>query len=489
MLRRKTSIVILLVLGLVAAAVLALQAPPTYIIYSAPPTLTADGETLAIEIRVTNEGGPATEPIVLSLQQFGNTRTLSQTTLGPLDVGESAGATLRVPAAAVPGIGPGEPTTFTVQLTSAEVDTVLRLLEFTAPQGTPTVPFPPADYPVAQVLTALELQLMSVLDTLPFEVDLTNRFQLAGLVGAVLFVIVLLWLFTVIVRLIFSKPPTYPNNPPPYANMPQLHPDSLGGRRQMWQQVAQNGSMLADQIEGNLYARKLLLGSSGEKYSGWRVVGLRASQYDAYGRVARTQIIGSRKLIRQLTRVIERANTLNPTSARRRVRPIAQQVARQLGGRINRKTASLPIALDVKFRGEHGEVSILFALYQVQMGAWQQLDSWNPEMTVVGKAIYETYTFTVFGQTENEGMRAFKRRLHADLTNLLTEMVLCTPPSGKPTPTLGDIPQNAAPTRTNNGYNIPTTSSMHPVPPSNDPPDADEEANMETMRRYNPEDT
>lgn len=486
--RRIILTVTILALCLAPPLLLAAQATPDYTIYAAAPVLAGDGETLAVEMRVTNEGASATAPAVLSVQVFGRSQTLSQTTIGPLAAGDSAGATLRIPVSAVPGIAPGAPVTLEIRLASPEIDTVQRLLPFTAPAGVPTVPAPDPTDPTAQLLAAARLQLEAALGALPFEVDLTNRFQLAGLVGAVLFVFVLLWLFTVILRLLFSAPPTYPNNPPPYANMPTLHPDTLGGRRQMWQQVAQNGSTFADPVEGNLHARKVLLGTDGQLYAGWRVVGVRASQYDTYGRVARTQVIGTRKLVRQLSRTVERAATLNAKAARRRVRPVARQLARQLGRRINRRTAALPIALDVKFRGEHGEVSILFALYQVQMGAWQQLDSWNPEMTVMGKAIYESYTYTVFGKEEAERLGAFKRRLHEDLTALLTELVLCTPPSGQTSPNTassGDIPREAAPTRTNNGgYTVPTTASMHPIPPASDIPDADEEADMETLRRY-----
>jgi hypothetical protein len=487
--RRIFPLVIILALALITPLAHAAQATPDYTIYAAAPALAADGETFAIEMRVSNDGIAATEPAVLSVQVFGAARTLSQTTFGPLGAGESTGATLRVPTTALPGIAPGTPVTFEIRLTSPEIDTVQRLLPFTAPAGVPTIP-DTADDTTAQLLTAARYQLETALDALPFDVDLSNRFQLAGLIGAVLFVLVLLWLFTVILRLLFTSPPTYPNNPPPYANMPALHPDTLGGRRQMWQQVAQNGSMFADQIEGNLHARKLLLGTDSRHYSGWRVIGIRASQYDTYGRVARTQVIGPKKLVRQLSRTVERAESLDAKAAQRRVRPIARQLANQLGRKINRKTAGLPIALDVKFRGEHGEVSILFALYQVQMGAWQQLDSWNPEMTVMGKAIYETYTYTVFGKEDDERMGAFKRRLRDDLTHLLAELVLCTPPSNQPSPntaTSGDIPREAAPTRTSSGYSVPTTASMHPVPPADDIPDADEQANEETFSRFRQE--
>ncbi len=484
--RRNFLLVLMLALGIASSPALAAQTTPDYTIYSAPPTLASDGETLAVEMRVTNDGASATEAAVLSVQVFGSSRTLSQTTIGPLAAGETAGATLRVPAANVPGIAPGASVTLEIRLASSEVETIQRLLPFTAPTGVPTVPVA-ADDTAGQLLNTIQFQVESALDALPFEVDLSNRFQLAGLVGAVLFVLVLLWLLTVILRLLFTAPPSYPNNPPPYANMQALHPDTLGGRRQMWQQVAQNGSMMADQVEGNLHARKLLLGTDGHPYSGWRVVGVRINQYDTYGRVARTQHIASRKLVRQLSRTVERAASLDAQAARRRVRPVAKQLAQKFGRRLNRKTSGLPIALDVKFRGEHGEVSILFALYQVQMGTWQQLDSWNPEMTVMGKAIYETYTYTVFGKEENERMGAFKSRLRDDLTELLTELVLCTPPSGQSPPTTasgGDIPREAAPTRTNNGYNVPTTNSMHPVPPTDDVTEADEEAEQETMQRW-----
>jgi len=88
----------------------------------------------------------------------------------------------------------------------------------------------------------------------------------------------------------------------------------------------------------------------------------------------------------------------------------------------------------VKFKGEHGEVNIVFELYQFQLGAWRRLDSWQPDMTVPGKAIHEMYTYTIHGLHDGETMRHFRKRLRDDMTYLLTEMVQCTPPATAPAP-------------------------------------------------------
>ncbi|MEO0565151.1 MAG: hypothetical protein AAF125_23790, partial [Chloroflexota bacterium] len=357
-------------------------------------------------------------------------------------------------------------------ITSDGFTTVDRLLEFTLPldAAAPTSGPAPGGDLVADVL----FQVEGYLAFLPFEVDLSDPVQLAALIGAVIFIVLLLWLGTVILRLIFSNPPSYPNQPPPYANQQQLNPESLGGRRQMWQHATQHGSMLADEQEGNLHARKVLLGTDGRRFSGWRVVGIRASQYDNYGRITRTEVLGSKKDARRLTRAVERSEETQREQARRRVRPVATALAKSLARRISRKSATLPIALDIKFRGEHGEVGIQFLLYQYQLGAWRQLDSWNPEMTVTRKAIYETYTYTVFGKTEDEKWGAFRRRLRNDITLLLTEMVLCTPPkletgirSGNTTTNNAPVP-TATPTRAGESWRAPTTNSTSPMPPVNE---------------------
>ena len=109
------------------------------------------------------------------------------------------------------------------------------------------------------------------------------------MIGVVAIVLILLWVISVIVRLLFSRPPTFAAWQPPYVITPLMDPNSTNGRRQLWQQHAQSDTLPLPCSPGSYMVRKLLIGSSGVKLSGWHVTGLRISQYDRYGRVARSQ--------------------------------------------------------------------------------------------------------------------------------------------------------------------------------------------------------
>jgi hypothetical protein len=520
--------IIFLTWGLTALA----QDAPDYTVFSTAPILADDGVTLETELSVFNGGAAATEAAVLELRVFGEDTVLASDEVPPLAANASASIALEFPLEDLGTDVGGQQVVLEIRLSSDEIDPVQRLIEFEAPESTgstsggavatPSTPNTEAT-PVRDETTADNLvteetpvtgipfigdartQLESWLSGLPFEVDLDNPFHASALAGVVLVLAILFWLLTVIMRLLFTSPPSFPNNPPPYANMPQLHPESLGGRRQMWQHVAQHGSMLADNVEGNLHVRKVLMGTDGRRYSGWKVVGIRASQYDTYGRVARTQVIARNPLLKRLSRATERSDSLDTQSARRRVRPVANEMARRLARKINRRSGSLPIAMDVKFRGPHGEVAIQFVLYQYQLGSWRQLDSWSPEMTVSGKAIYETYTFTIFGLQDGERMGQFRKRLREDMTTMLTEAVLCSAPPPPTAPTQANAPtppqalNNAVPVQEDDGrWTSPTTSSMHPIPPNEDTDRADtpiswqggnntvDDSDMDTVARFRP---
>ena len=71
----------------------------------------------------------------------------------------------------------------------------------------------------------------------------------------------------------------------------------------------------------------------------------------------------------------------------------------------------------------HGEVRILFELYYMEQGRWKNVDSWEPEMTITGKAIHENFTYTLHGLRAGEDYKAFPKRLQDDLTRLLANML------------------------------------------------------------------
>jgi hypothetical protein len=254
------------------------------------------------------------------------------------------------------------------------------------------------------------------------------RLGIGLLAGAIVVLLVMLF------RTLFSGPPQFGNWQPPYANMPPLDPNSMAGRRQQWQFHAQNNLLPATGRPGVIVARKLLTGMDGEYLSGWRVKALRMTQYDMYGRVSRSQVLMGKNDLKTLDKTATRLHKLPPHKITKRVRPIARRIAKQFSRKITRRSAMLAIALDARLQGGHGEVRILFELYDYANAHPVRLDAWEPDMTVLGKAIYESYTYTLFGQQGGESYRDFRKRLIRDVERALTDMLRdIRPPTSEPT--------------------------------------------------------
>jgi len=249
-------------------------------------------------------------------------------------------------------------------------------------------------------------------------------------------VIIVLWLLTVIFRLLFRRSPSLGTWQPPYAMAPYFDQNSTEGRRQSWQQFAQNNLLLAAPSEGNLHAIKMLVGADGGNLVNWKLTGLRLSQYDSYGRIARSQMVARKKRLNQLNSIIKRQGNEKPERTQRRVQKLAKNLIRDFRKNLSRKNAFLPIAMDVRFMGQHGEVRIFFELYQCQSNAWYLLDQWEPTMMVLTQRLQENFTFTMHGKNNAENQREFAQRLSEDLSWLLLEMIRAeqTIPQSTPEP-------------------------------------------------------
>ncbi len=254
-------------------------------------------------------------------------------------------------------------------------------------------------------------------------IDLTQPQGIFITVAAVVIILLLLWVITVILRLLFQKPPKLTAWQPPYASTPMLDPNSSAGRRQLWQPHAQNDAITAPCVEGSYHIRKLLLGIDGDTLSGWHISAIRLSQYDMYGRVARSQTIAASGLTRRLDKAARKGSSLDDDQAFRMVRPVARSLVASFDRRVTDRNAMLPIALDVRLRGTHGEVQILFELYGCMQGYWQVVDQWEPEMIVTHGSIHENFTYTVFGQQPTEQRKAFRQRLETELSGIMAAMV------------------------------------------------------------------
>ncbi|MCA9915517.1 MAG: hypothetical protein KC496_19320 [Anaerolineae bacterium] len=240
---------------------------------------------------------------------------------------------------------------------------------------------------------------------------------------AIATVIIVLWLFTVIFRLIFRRSPSLGTWQPPYAMAPYFDQNSTEGRRQSWQQYAQNNLLLAAPTENNLHAVKMLVGADGGNLVNWKLTGLRLSQYDSYGRIARSQMVARKKWVKRLNLLIKKHQSEKPERLNRRAQAVARGLIGDFRKKVSRKNAFLPIALDVRFVGQHGEVRIFFELYQCNHNAWYLLDQWEPTMLVLAQKLQENFTFTMHGKNNAENLREFYQRLQEDLAWLLLEML------------------------------------------------------------------
>lgn len=402
-----------------------------YAILNPSVSLSADGTTFTLSFTVRNAGATAQDEAFIEVLNLLNNALLSRDPLAPIVEGGSV--TVSIPfstsafeAGVLPlevrvGVDANESTTLQENNT---VRISVTLPARSAPSPTTTVPAP--TNPPALSLPALDAQsLRNALQQLAVTVvgrEITNEEILFA--GVITLVAILgLWLFSLILRLIFRREPSFDAWQPPYAIMPLMDGNTVEGRRQAWQQHAQNNLLLATPTPNGIHALKQLLDIEGESLQGWQVVALRLSQYDAYGRVAKSQTLADSTAVRALNRALKARAKLSPEAFARRITPIAKRLMRAFRRKLNAKSAFLPIALDVRLQGKHGSVNIVFELYQFQGTAWVRLDQWQPSVPIISRTVQENLTFTAHGMMSNERYNAFLQRLTDDIAWLLTEMM------------------------------------------------------------------
>lgn len=437
----------LVIMGLILGmgiSVVATDTPPNYVINLI--TARINNGQIEVEFGVTNIGSASnisTQAELVAFDDNGNPRVIAQETLRPLN-GNTDRETLilradpaqfplnsqqvfRIQIASLPG---------QATITSDTESISLTITASTAPSPTPA---PTAGFRLP------ELQL-----------NFNPQDRLLLIAGILATISLLLLLLRILWRLLFTQPVDFTTPwQPPYATMPSLDPYSVSGVRQAWQPYAQNNALTATSIPNAYHVAKHLIGTDGIYLSGWRIMAVRLIQYDQFGRVSRSQTVAHPWMLTRLNRLAQKNRTLNSKQLERRLRPIGKRLLRQFHKKITRRSAMLPIALDIRLKGTHGEVNIFFELYQFQPNGWQLLDRWQPEMIVTGKTLHESYTFTLYGQTGNETLRQFRRRLPDDLTRVLTEFIGAKPTQPKPVP--APIPAPLAP-------DTPTTATTPSVP-------------------------
>ncbi|MBL8146989.1 MAG: hypothetical protein JNL34_11450 [Anaerolineae bacterium] len=270
---------------------------------------------------------------------------------------------------------------------------------------------------------------------------------LAGGVFALCCVLPLIGLLLVLAARLLRRPaPSFPLWQPPYVPQAMLNPATQAGARAGWQEHAASDALPYPCLPFDHAARKILLGMDGVKLHNWRFDGLRAVQYDMYGRIGRTQVIASKGMIKRLNKQLAKSQPRpgkrprKPESIAKAVGPSAAWLANRLI-RSTERTPSLPIALDLRLTGDHGTIRIQFELYTCGDGSWQLIDSWEPEMMLRGGVIAENFSYTFYGRTADESKRALRRRLRKDIAQRLGQMIAQpqpppppakNPPSGMP---------------------------------------------------------
>lgn len=477
--------------GVLLLPVSAQEADPDYSIQG---TINYAGETGAeIVYTVFNHGGPATESTQIELVDMNGDILLAQEDLRPLgDSGDSEQGTIPFPPPQYNGtFTTGESVTVYLVVDSPSIvepsnsntrgNNISRAIQVVvpaqagAPQNQPPEQTTPETEDSGESLSErIEGWIDDIQDAFDGLINTDDPTESAIAAGIIVSGTIIFFLFWWLLRLIFRRSPAFGNWQPPYATMPPLDPNSTYGRRQSWQQHAHNNALTIPCQPGTIEARKVLLGVDGRYLSGWRILAVRLTQFDMYGRVSRSQVLATGRDVKRLNKVTRRSASKRDASIARKVRPVAKSLSNQIKKRITRRSAMLPMALDVRFRGVHGEIRIMFELYECQGGHPHLLDRWEPEMTVMGKTIYESYTYTIHGQIGGEKYKSFRRRLTKDLELALVDLCRTvsasppTPPEPEPLPQ----PPQEAPQPPEPSQSAPLQSdTLKPAPVATPPPE------------------
>ena len=119
-----------------------------------------------------------------------------------------------------------------------------------------------------------------------------NRYgsgELLRFAGVTLVALFCLWLLSLILRLVFRRPPKFEPWQPPYAVDNWHDPNSALGRRQSWQFHAQNSTISAAPAPNQVTVIKRLTDNAGNNLGGWKINAVRTAQYDIYGRISRNR--------------------------------------------------------------------------------------------------------------------------------------------------------------------------------------------------------
>lgn len=414
---RALKLLLTLLLLLAGFPATAQEGGPVYVIRNISTALVSDNAELRLQFNVINLGSDAAQGTTAAVLDTLASREIVQQSVPPQQSNDLETITFTIP---VSELQPGSQSLRIRLSDSAGNELADSRITVNVP-GT-GAPAPDTGTPTTPGTTPPETTTPGFM-IYDIRVDLTNPLHVLALVGFGIAALLFLFLILFALWLLLRRSPQFPPWQPPYATTPNLNPNSQAARRQGWQFHAQNDlPPPAPQQEGATHVRKLLTGLDGANLQNWRITGLRLSQYDQYGRVARSQVIAASGLARRLNRAAHRGSARSTEQTIRQMRPIARVLVNQFRRRVLARSAMLPLALDVRFQGAHGEVQVWFELFMVQGGQWQMIDHWEAETNATGKLIVENFTYTLHGMRPDETMKTFPQRLQGDITRLLVEM-------------------------------------------------------------------
>lgn len=418
-------LVLLVCFLLVVVPVAAQIINPDYAIRAVNSAFESDNTTLRLDFTVTYTGSETVPPLVVTVVSVNTGSELVEESIDSLSPNSPREMTLRIPANTLQS--GSQPLAITLRDTEGRTLAVARIsVNVPVQPGGAASPAPDAngaDSPGDPGRNPLVLRLFG------FTIDLADPTNLLALGGIALALLLLLLVLFLGLRMLFrGGKASFTPWQPPYASSPLLNPNSQAARQQGWQLHAQNDQAPpAPTSDGATHIRKLLTGLDGKNLENWHITALRINQYDQYGRVARSQFVASGGLVRRLDRAARSSEGDTLEATIRKIRPISKTLVKALGRRINPRSAMLPVAVDLRLQGIHGEVRILFELFTAQGGQWQLLDRWEPDMIVVSKAIEESFTYSLYGMRPGETYKTYLARLQNDLTRTLVEMVNKSP--------------------------------------------------------------
>lgn len=408
-------------------------APRDYSISPPPARYSPDGASVTVSFAVTNQGGDAREASQIVIIEHQSGRVEFTETLPPLAAGQTKDFAIQLPMADYPegdlffrieaGIDEFELPESLIARDNIQLFRISKAEARAAAGGALRSTTSPPEPRFDLFIPLANLGVKFLDDGIQLNDARVSGDDLLGALGVLAVALLCLWLLSLILRLIFRRPPRFDPWQPPYAINQWHDPNSALGRRQSWQYHAQSSRLPAPTAPNQATVVKRLLDHRGVVLGGWRVKAIRSEQYDVYGRINKTETVMPRKLVNQLNRLARRAPNLTEEELGKAIAPIARGLSKRALAPIESQNLLLPIALDIRFEGATDEIVIQFELYQYRAEAWQLLDQWQPELGPIGELVPEHFSFTLNGQRAGESGKAFRRRLRDDLADLLTGLV------------------------------------------------------------------